>query len=475
MTLDREFLVEKRVTVLGLGIEGVDVVRYLASHGANVTVSDVKSPEELSRRIQELDGLPVRFSLGEHRVEDVVSAQMLFVSQGVPLTLPVLREARKRGVPISSMTRLFLELCPGTVVGITGSSGKTTTTALLGAMFAAAGRRHVVGGNIGVGLLGLLDQITPETWVVLELSHTQLETAGRSPHIACVLNVTPNHLDRYTWEEYTALKLRILQYQSRGDIAVLNLDDEVTCSFATEAPGQVVWFSSRRLPRGDAAYLRDSAVIWRQGSVETKLLSVDEIPLRGAHNLANVLAAIAVAGTVGLESDAVARAVREFAPVPHRLELVDRIEGVGYYNDSIATTPERTLAGLRSFQEPVVLLLGGREKKLPLEELAQEAVGRCRALVCFGESGPLLEEALGRAAAASMRRPLLMRVETLAQAVKAARGYAQPGDVVLLSPACTSYDAYENFEERGEDFRRIVGRLAAKGGKEPSPLRRRAG
>ena len=460
MTGNRESLVEKRVTVLGLGIEGVDLVRYLASQGASVTVSDVKTPEELSRRIQELDGLPVRFSLGQHRAEDVASAELLFVSQGVPLTLPALREARKRGVPISSMTRLFLELCPATVVGITGSSGKTTTTALVAAMFAACGRRHVVGGNIGVGLLGLLGQITPDTWVVLEMSHSQLETAGHSPHVACVLNVTPNHLDRYTWEEYVALKLRILQDQKRNDIAVLNLDDEVACSFATEAPGQVVWFSTKRLPSGDAAFIREGAVVWRQGSVETKLFGVDEIPLRGAHNVANVLAAVAIAGAVGLEAHAVAQAVREFKPVPHRLELAGRVDGAAYYNDSIATTPERTLAGLRSFSEPVVLLLGGREKKLPLEELAREALVRCRAVVCFGEAGSLLEQALH--AAASAAAPPVACVATMADAVKAARGYAQPGDVVLLSPACTSYDAYDNFEERGEDFRRIVGRLAAK-------------
>ena len=453
----------KRVTVIGLGIEGVDLVRYLASHGATVTVSDSKSPEALASRIRELDGLPVHFSLGENRTEDAVSADMLLVSQGVPLTLPAVQAARKRGVSISSMVRLFLERCPGPVIGVTGSSGKTTTTALLAAMFAAAGRKHVVGGNIGVGLLGLLDEITPETWVVLELSHTQLETAGHSPHIACVLNVTPNHLDRYTWDEYTALKLRILQEQARDDIAVLSLDDEVTSSFVTEAPGRVVWFSARRVPNGDAAFLRDGAIFWRAGSVETKVLSRGEIPLRGAHNVPNVLAAVAVAGVVGLPLDAVARAVREFAPVPHRLELVAQVQDVAYYNDSIATTPERALAGLRSFQERVTLLVGGREKQLPLEALAQEAVLRCRAVVCFGEAGPALEAAL-RAAEASQPPPI-ERTETLEAAVEAARRHAKPGDVVLLSPACTSYDAYENFEERGEDFRCIVRSLVAQGGK----------
>ncbi|MCH7718703.1 MAG: UDP-N-acetylmuramoyl-L-alanine--D-glutamate ligase, partial [Chloroflexi bacterium] len=205
------------------------------------------------------------------------------------------------------------------------------------------------------------------------------------------------------------------------------------------------------------------AIFWRAGAVETKVLSRGEIPLRGAHNVPNVLAAVAVAGVVGLPLDAVARAVREFAPVPHRLELVAQVQDVAYYNDSIATTPERALAGLRSFQERVTLLVGGREKQLPLEALAQEAVLRCRAVVCFGEAGPALEVAL-RAAEASQPPPI-ERTETLEAAVEAARRHAKPGDVVLLSPACTSYDAYENFEERGEDFRCIVRSLVAQGGK----------
>jgi UDP-N-acetylmuramoylalanine--D-glutamate ligase len=447
----------------------------LAAQGASVTVSDAKSPEELSRRIQQLDGLPVRFSLGGHQPEDITKADMVFVSQGVPLTLPALVEARERGVPIGSMTQLFLELCPGPVIGITGSSGKTTTTALVAAMFAAAGRRHVVGGNIGVGLLGLLDQIAAETWVVLEMSHTQLETAERSPHIACVLNVTPNHLDRYSWEEYTALKLRILKYQTRNDIAVLSLDDEVTCSFATEAPGKVIWFSSKRVPNGDGAFVREGWIIWRRGLVETKLLSTDAVPLLGAHNISNVLAAVAVGGAVGLDFAAMEHAIRDFTPVPHRLELVDRIGGVAFYNDSIATTPERTMAGLSSFHEPIVLLLGGRGKNLPFDTLARQAIDRCRAVVCFGEAGPEIEDALRTVSIpVNAAAPPVERVSTLEQAVEVAKRHAHIGDVILMSPACTSFDSYANFEERGEDFRRIVEKLA-KGGKEPSPLRRRAG
>jgi UDP-N-acetylmuramoylalanine--D-glutamate ligase len=239
----------------------------------------------------------------------------------------------------------------------------------------------------------------------------------------------------------------------------------VVCSFATETPGRIVWFSARRPPNGGGtAFLREGNIVWRQNSVDTKLFAASEIPLRGAHNVANVLAAVAIGGAVGLDGGAMARAVREFTPVPHRIELVGTIDGAAYYNDSIATTPERTLAGLRSFSEPVVLLLGGREKHLPLDELASESRARCRAVVCLGEAGPMLEEAL-RAASGDAA---VERVSTLADAVGASRAHAQPGDVVLLSPACASYDAYESFEQRGDDFRRIIGSFAGKGGTSPS-------
>jgi len=448
----------KKVTVVGLGIEGVDLVRYLAAQGAQVTASDARPADQLAHRLKELNGVPVRLSLGQNAVADTVSADVVFVSQGVPLGIPALRAAQDKGIPFSSMMRLFLERCPGPVVGITGSSGKTTVTGLVGDMFAAAGQPHAVGGNIGVGLLALLDRLTPETWVVAEISHTQLELADRSPHVACVLNVTPNHLDRYAWPDYVALKRKILAYQGAADWAVLNYEDEVTSKMAGDAAGEVLFFALEANPPGDGAFLRDGVVVCRRGGHETAVLAASEVPLRGRHNLGNVLAAVAVGTACGLLPSAMASAVRAFRPAPHRLELVTSVGGVDYYNDSIATTPERTLAGLRSFEEPVVLLLGGREKHLPLEEMAAEACRRCRAVVVFGEAAPILEEALRTTAASltSEERPQVLRARALAEAVSVASGVARPGDVVLLSPACTSFDAFENFEQRGEEFRRLV-------------------
>src|SRR3990170_2650906 len=450
---------DKKVTVVGLGIEGLDLVAYLAKQGARVTATDAKTAGQLGPRLKALEGLSVRLVLGRNPAEEDVEADAVFVSQGVPLDLPALAYARRRGVALSSMTRLFLELCPGPVAGISGSNGKTTTTSLVGAMFAAAGRDHVVGGNIGVGLLGLLERMTEETWAVLEISHTQLELAGRSPHVACLLNVTPNHLDRYSWQDYVALKGNLVRYQGPGDVAVLNYSNQVTRDLASGLAARALFFSGRQEPPDDGSFLRDGTVVWRMEGVETSILPTCEVPLRGEHNLENVVAAVATAGACGIEPAAMAQSIRAFRPVPHRLEFVTRIDGVDYYNDSIATTPERTLAAMRAFQEPLVLLLGGREKHLPLEEMAREACRRCQAVVFFGEAAPLLEGAVR--AAGGGGAPELRRVDKLSEAVEAARETARPGQVVLLAPACTSFDAYDNFEQRGEEFRRLV---LAKGG-----------
>ncbi|MGD0765534.1 MAG: Mur ligase family protein, partial [Dehalococcoidia bacterium] len=289
----------KKVTVVGLGIEGVDLVRYLVGKGAQVTVSDTRTADRLALRLRALEGLSVRLSLGANDPAETVAADMVFVSQGVPLDIPAVVAARERGVPSNSMMRLFLQLCPGPVVGITGSSGKSTVTSLLGAMFAAAGRKHVVGGNIGVGLLSRLDEITPETSVILEISHTQLEMTDRSPHVACVLNVTPNHLDRYGWSDYVNLKRNILRYQTADDLAVIGFDDEVARSLAADTRAKVAFFSADHDVAGPASLLKDGAVVWREGGADTTVMAVADIPLRGRHNVSNVLAATAVASVCG--------------------------------------------------------------------------------------------------------------------------------------------------------------------------------
>ncbi len=453
----------KRVTVLGLGIEGVDVARYAAAHGAAVTVADSKPPASLTARIRELEGLPITYALGPHRTDLIANSDVLFVSQSVPLDAPPVAEARRRGIPISSMTRWFFEQCPGPTIGITGSSGKTTATSLVAAMLRAGGRKHIVGGNIGTGLLGLLDGMDAETWAVVEVSHTQLQLLDAAPHIAAVLNVTPNHLDRFSWEEYVALKQRLVRGQTADDVVVLNLRDPLSAAMSGLTPAAAWHFTSSGELPGNGAFVRDGAIFLRRDAIEEMVLPLEEIPLRGAHNVDNVLAAAAIAAVAGVSGEEIARAVRAFQPVPHRLEFVAEVAGVRYVNDSIATTPERALAGVRSFVEPLVLLLGGKDKDLPKEDLADEALRRCSGIVFFGADGPLLEAAVEARAGlvAAGGRPRTVRAATLAEAVRAAHEMAGNGDVVLLSPACTSFDAYANFEERGEEFRRLVRALAA--------------
>ncbi len=444
------------VTVVGLGIEGIDLVRYLSSQGARVTVSDSRPATELREALDAIADCAATLSLGANRAQDLTAAETVYLSQGVPAELPALAAARAAGVPISSMTRLFFERCPAPIAGITGSSGKTTTTALVGAMLDAAGIDHATGGNIGIGLLGLLDGIDSETRVVVELSHTQLETLDASPSLACVTNVTPNHLDRYSWDDYVGLKRRIFQFQRDDDLVVLNLDDEVCAGFALEAPGHVAATSMSVLPASGAA-LDGDAIVRRDAGRSVAVMQRAEVPLRGEHNVANVLSALAVAARLGVPDETAATAVRGFAGVPHRLETVATAGGVEYVNDSIATTPERSLAGLRSFRQPVVLLLGGRDKRLPTETLVAEAIARCRAVVTFGEASELFASAIGRAREGTT--PAIEQVDDVPAAVAAAARHARAGDVVLFAPGGTSFDAYRTFEQRGDHFRRAVAAL----------------
>jgi UDP-N-acetylmuramoylalanine--D-glutamate ligase len=442
------------VTVVGLGVEGLDLARYFATHGASVTVSDMRGPEALAQRVASLDGLGIRFALGRNDAADVADADLVCVSQGVPQANPTVVAARERGIRVESMTSLFLDLFPGPVLGITGSSGKTTTTSLADAIFSAAGREHLLGGNIGVGLLSLLDQNpTASTWGVLEISHTQLVLIERSPRVAALLRVTPNHLDQFSWDEYVALKRKIFAFQGPDDTAVFNADDPVSNELRPESRARVFLFSVAGDPGADGAFLEDGTIYWRRDGRTKPALNARDIPLRGFHNVANVTGAVAIAAACDIGPEAVAAAVREFKAPEHRLEFVGRVNGAAYYNDSIATAPERTLAALLSFDEPIVLLLGGRDKNLPLDEMLVEIGKRCRAVVCFGESGPLFAEAVETTGVP------VERVTSLESAVEAAGRLAEAGDIVLLSPAGTSFDAYDNFEMRGKEFRRLVSQL----------------
>jgi UDP-N-acetylmuramoylalanine--D-glutamate ligase len=465
------------VLVVGLAREGRAAARFLVNHGAQVTITDTKPAELLAESLSLLEGLPLRFALGGHPESLLDAADLLIVSPGVPLDAPFLVQARRRGVPLSSETRLFTHLCPAPVVGITGSSGKTTTTTLVGEMLTAGGRRTWVGGNIGQPLIGHLQEIGTSDVVVMELSSFQLEffapwpqagagsepasvllqPEGWSPPVAAVLNVTPNHLDRHgTMEAYVAAKAHILAYQQPEDVAVLNLDDDTTRQMGRQRGRRVLWFSLV----GEAAegsFLQGDRLILRLAGKQWVVCDREELQLRGQHNVANVLAALALAGAAGAPIEALRQVATTFAGVAHRLELVRERQGVRWYNDSIATSPERALAALRSFEAPIVLLAGGRDKHLPWDEMAAMTWHKVRHLILFGEAASKLERAMDRTRPPdSANRTSIHHAGTLKRAVDLAARLAQPGDVVLLSPGGTSFDAYEDFIARGEHFRRLT-------------------
>jgi UDP-N-acetylmuramoylalanine--D-glutamate ligase len=468
---------DKRVLILGAARQGLALARWLSLHGARVTVSDMRSADDLRLVRESLAEYQIDWALGGHPLELLDSTDVLCLSGGIPLTLPIVVEAVQRGIPLSNDSQIFMEVVPCKTVGITGSAGKTTTTTLVGSMakFATAdvrpqtantssavhGRRSYVGGNIGDPLLNYVDEMKPDDVAVMELSSFQLDQMTLSTNVAAILNITPNHLDRHgTMEAYTAAKSRILEFQSKDDVAVLGRDDKGAWGLRDKVKGKLMTFSLHDLEEGlDGAYLHEGLLNLRDGKAYLPLIPREKIQLRGDHNAANVLAAFAIGHAARFPLDAMLEAVEEFRGVPHRLEFVRELRGARWYNDSIATAPERSIAAIRAFDEPIVLLLGGRDKNLAWEELLALAAERARHVVLFGEAAEKIERA-ANSLQSGMKRSFVSRVDGLHQAVVEAAEFAKPGDVVLLSPGGTSYDEFKDFEERGERFRAWVHELS---------------
>ncbi len=445
----------KTIVVIGFARQGKALARWLPTIGARVVVNDGKTQEELKLNPSEYPG--VEFILGGHPEIVLEGADLICVSGGVPLDLPILQLAIRYGVPLTNDAQLFMERCPAPVIGITGSAGKTTTTTLTGEIFKRAGHRTWVGGNIGDVLLSVLPIISPQDRVVMELSSFQLELMTVSPNVGTVLNLTPNHLDRHgSMEAYAQAKAHILLYQKPRDVAVLGRDDPIASQFEQIAPGDVVWFSAREMVSDGAFLAGERLIVAGDASPDGEphvICERSEILLRGDHNVLNVLAACAITGTLGIDPAVMTEAVREFHGVPHRLETVRVLNGVTYVNDSIATAPERVLAALKSYDQPLILLLGGRDKKLPWEIMLSLALTKTRHIVAFGEFGEGIVKLVKLLCGSE--EPVTC-VKTLDEATALAAKLAQPGDVVLLSPGGTSYDAYKDFEQRGEHFRKLV-------------------
>ena len=455
-----------RVVLLGLGLfgGGEGAARFLAQKGAHVTVSDLKTAEHFAPVIERLSDLPIRYQLGGHDLDEVVQADLVVVNPAVPRTSSVLRACRQAGIPLTSPMNIFLTLCLAPVAGVTGSTGKSTTTVMLGAMLREGRQGNVwVGGNIGVSLLPVVDKISADDVVVLELSSFQLEDTAClpwSPRVAVVTNITPNHLDRYEGlEAYQEAKKGIIACQSETDAAVLNASDATLRLWARrEAKGKVLFFdpTAEDGPMVEGMNLRGGRLIWNNGAEPQVICAREHVSLPGAHNLANAMAAAAAARWLGVDAESIRRVMAELKPLEHRLEMCGECAGIKFYNDSNSTAPESTVAALRSFDGPVTLIAGGYSKKLDLRPLARLAAQTAEVLITIGQTGPSIAQWCREAALQAGRTPVMREVGSLEEAVQAAIELSMPGSVVIFSPGCASYDMFQNFAERGRRFKELV-------------------
>ena len=450
-------LKNKRVLVVGLGKSGKSAALFLRDRGAQVTVSDSRSAEALAGEIPALLDAGVMVETGGHGLLTFRRQDLIVVSPGVPYDTPELKQVRAFGLPIIGELELASRFLQGQVVAITGSNGKTTTTALLGKIFADAGGPTLVGGNIGTPVIDLIPQSTPQTTSVLEVSSFQLETVEQfRPHIAVVLNITQDHLDRHgSFENYAAMKARITSQQTADDFFVLNAEDKPTQMLAARTKAQVFWFSGRRAIK-QGAFVHGESVVFlpREGAKPEPVMPLAEIPLKGAHNVENVLAAVCAARLGGVAAESIRASVAGFKAVEHRLEFVATVRGVAFYNDSKATNVDATKKALEAFPGGVHLILGGKDKNSDYTELANLLRARVKIVYTIGSAAEKIERHLAGVVK-------IVSAGTLDAAVRQAAQVAVSGDVVLLAPACASFDQFTGYEQRGRVFKDLVKQLLA--------------
>ena len=444
----------KRVAVLGIGVSNTPLIRMLLRAGICVTACDKNQREEFGGLAEELESLGAELRLGQDYL-DGLDHDVIFRTPGLRPDLPQLVEARAKGSVITSEMEVFFETCPCKIIGVTGSDGKTTTTTIIAELLKAAGYHVYLGGNIGKPLLADVEGMMASDLAVLELSSFQLMTMERSPDIAVVTNLAPNHLDVHkSMNEYVAAKENIFAHQTQDGKAVFNYDNQFTRGFSTHAAGRVVLFSRKEsLEKG--VYQKNGAIWVSDGAQSREVLPLSDILLPGDHNVENYMAAIGAVDR--LVPDQVIRTfAASFGGVEHRIELVRNLNGVRYYNDSIASSPSRTIAGLRSFPQQVILIAGGYDKQIPFDELGEEIVQHVKLLVLCGTTASKIRTAVEQASGYRPGEPGILEYEEFRQAVLAASQRAEPGDVVLLSPACASFDRFKNFAERGAAFKKII-------------------
>lgn len=443
----------KNITVIGIGISNLPLIKYLVSLGANVTACDRRSAEDFGENYTELEKLGVKFNLGDGYLNNL-SGDMIFKTPGMRYDVPELLKAKENGSIVTSEMEVFFEVCPSHIIAVTGSDGKTTTTTLIHKMMTDAGYKTWLGGNIGNPLLTDTEKMKENDWVILELSSFQLHTMRKSPEIAVITNISPNHLDMHKdYKEYIDAKKNIMLYQNEGDTLIVNADNQVTADIGKSANGAVKYFS-----RNDMADVYLDGNIIKRGIVE--ILNIKDIKIPGMHNVENYMAAIAaVSGLVS--KDVIVNVAKTFGGVEHRIELVRTLDGVKYYNSSIDSSPNRTINTLRVFPNKVIMIAGGKDKGIPYDEIGPALAEHVKVLILIGATSDKIQEALDAEInkTGNGKDIEVIRATSYEDAVNTARSKAHDGDVVLLSPASTSFDMFRNFEERGNLFKKIVNEL----------------
>ncbi len=442
----------KRILVVGAGKSGLAVARFLAGKGAGAVLTDARAPVYQDGELAALEEEGVVLALGGYPEVEREAFDMVVMSPGVPLTEKPARDARANGITLIGELELAYSFARAPLVAITGTNGKTTTTTLIGEIFKKSGRNTLVGGNIGLPLVTEVEKYGPNGVIVAEVSSFQLETTiSFKPEVAVILNITPDHLDRYgDMAGYMGAKARIFANQGPGDHAVLNYDDPLTAGLREKTGGRTVFFS-RRSELECGVFVKSEKIVTKIDGPEEVICGIKEIGIPGAHNLENALAAVAAAQAAGIGGDTIATVLKEFKGVPHRLEFVTEINGVKYINDSKGTNPDASIKALEACSEPVVLIAGGKNKGSDFDALAGVIKERARALVVLGQSAGLI-------AAAARARGFagIQKAADFTEAVMLAHRIARPGEIVLLSPACASWDMFKSFEERGDLFKEIV-------------------
>ena len=447
----------KRIAMCGIGVSNTPLILNFLSKGARVFACDKRSRELIGDLADRLENAGAELRLGEDYLEHL-EVDIIFRTPGMRFNLPELETARKRGIAVTSEMEVFFDLCPATIFAVTGSDGKTTTTTLIAEMLRAEGKTVHVGGNIGKPLLPEIENIKPEDFVVAELSSFQLISMRKSPDIAVVTNVAPNHLDLHRdMDEYVEAKKNILLHQNAFSRTVLNADNDLTCGFKAYVRGQSMSFSMERQLKNGAWLDTDGQLHIAYRGIDVPLIHRDDITILGDHNVANYLAAIsAVWGYVGVDS--IRKVAKEFTGVEHRIEFVREVKGVKYYNDSIASSPSRTIAGLKAFSDKVVLIAGGYDKHIPFEPMVPFVIEKVKTLYLCGDTADKIEKSIREGDYHGT--PEIVRVKDIAEAVQKSHENCVAGDIVTLSPACASFDAFPNFMARGNHFKELVAALS---------------